>query len=171
VADPFLGQVLTVGFNFAPRGWALCNGQLLPINQNTALFSLLGTQYGGNGTTNFALPNLQGRVPIHFGQGNGLSPYAIGEETGEETHTLNSSEIAAHTHTVAPLASNDERTTDHPAGAYPTTGGVYAATHSSNAPMGLAGSSEVGGQPHTNLQPYLVLNYIIAMQGIFPARS
>ena len=172
--EPFVGQILTVPFNFAPKGWAFCDGQLMAISQNTALFSLLGTFYGGDGKSTFALPNLEGCVPIHVG-GNqpapGLSTYNLGEEGGEDTHTLLSSEIASHMHTVAPLASNDERTTDHPGGAYPTTGGVYAATHNSNAPMGTMFTSDVGGLPHNNLQPYLVLNYIIALQGIFPPRS
>jgi microcystin-dependent protein len=172
VSEPFVGQIMTAGFNFAPTGWALCDGQLLPISQNTALFSLLGTQFGGNGTSNFALPNLQDQVPIGFGQGPGLSDYEIGETLGEENHTLLSSEIPSHMHTVAPLASHDERTTDHPGGTvYPTTGGVYASTHNSNAPMGAYQSSPAGGTPHSNLQPYLVLNYVIAMQGIFPARQ
>jgi microcystin-dependent protein len=171
VSSPFLGQILTVPYNFAPRGWALCNGQLIPISQMTALFSLLGTQYGGNGQTNFALPNLQGRVPVHFGQAQSGSQYEIGEAAGEETHTLIQQEIPAHTHTVAPLASDDERTTDEPGGSYPAMGGVYASTHSSNAPMATGSTSAIGGTPHSNLQPYVVLNYVIAQAGIFPARS
>ena len=173
ISEPFVGQILTVPFNFAPQGWAFCDGQLLPISQNTALFSLLGTFYGGNGQTNFALPNLQGRAPIHVGSGPGpaLSLYNLGEATGEEAHALNVNEIAPHTHTVAPLASDDERTTDRGDGAYPTVGGVYASTHNSNAPMGPTSSSVVGGTPHNNLQPYLALSFVIAMQGIFPPRS
>jgi microcystin-dependent protein len=173
--EPFLGQILTVPYNFAPRGWAFCNGQLLPINQNTALFSLLGTFYGGNGTTNFALPDLQGRVPLHAAgnqPGPGLSAYGVGQPGGEETVTLIPAELAPHSHTVSPLASDDERTTDRPGNAYPTTGGVYASTHNSNAPMGAQSTSPAGGgQAHNNLQPYLVLSYVIAMQGIFPPRS
>lgn len=175
MSEPFLGQILTVPYNFAPRGWAFCNGQLLPISQNTALFSLLGTFYGGNGQSTFALPNLQGNVPVHVGgssgQGPGLSQYDLGEIGGEGTHTLNAAETPSHTHTVAPLASNDERTTDQPGNAYPTTGGVYASTHNSNAPMGAQSTSQVGGQAHENKQPYLVLSYVIAMNGIFPSRS
>jgi microcystin-dependent protein len=171
VSSPFIGQILTVPYNFAPKHWAFCNGQLLPINQNTALFSLLGTQYGGNGQTTFALPDLQGQVPVNFGQGNGLSQYEIGESGGESAHTLTEAEIPSHTHTLAPLASKDERTTDHPSGAYPTTGGVYAATHNSNAPLGATPLTPAGAQAHTNMQPYLVLNYVIALQGIFPARQ
>jgi microcystin-dependent protein len=175
VSEPFLGQILTVPYNFAPRGWAFCDGQLLPINQNTALFSLLGIYYGGNGTSNFGLPDLRGRVPLHAASGQpgpGLSTYVLGQPGGEETHTLNTAGTASHSHTVAPLASDDERTTDHPGNAYPTMGGVYASTHNSNAPMGAQDTSPVGGgQPHGNLQPYLVLSFVIAMQGIFPARS
>jgi microcystin-dependent protein len=172
--DPFVGQILIVPFNFAPTGWAFCDGQLLPIAQNTALFSLLGTTYGGDGKSNFALPNLTGRVPMHIGEsqpGPGLSTHDLGEASGEDTIALLSTEIPAHTHTVVPVASHDERTTDHPSGAYPTTGGVYATTHNSNAPMGQMSTSVQGGAPHNNLQPYLVLNYIIAMQGVFPPRQ
>ena len=175
MSEPFVGQIMTVGFTFAPHGWAACNGQLLPISQNTALFSLLGTFYGGDGRTNFALPNLQGAVPVHVGggsgQGVGLSPYELGESGGEEAHTLTVNEIPSHTHTVSPLASDDERTTDHPGNAFPTMGGVYASTHNSNAPMGVQSTSQVGGQPHSNVQPYLVLNYVIAMLGVYPSRS
>lgn len=175
MSEPFLGQILTVPYNFAPKHWAFCDGQLLPINQQTALFSLLGTFYGGNGVSNFALPDLQGRVPIHVGGssavGPGLSQYDLGESGGEETHALTVNEIPSHTHAVAPLASNDERTTDEPANAFPTTGGTYASTHNSNAPMAAQTTSSVGGQAHENTQPYLVLSYVIAMAGIFPARS
>jgi microcystin-dependent protein len=171
VSEPFVGQIMAAGFNFAPLGWALCDGQLLPISQNTALFSLLGTQFGGDGKSTFALPNLQGRVPLNFGQGPGLSNYSIGESGGSETVTLLQSEIPSHSHTVAPLASDDERTTDHPSGAYPTAGGIYASTPDGNAPMGSTPSSVAGGSSHNNLQPYVVLNYVIAQQGIFPARS
>jgi microcystin-dependent protein len=174
VSEPFVGQILTVPYNFAPKNWANCDGQLLPISQNTALFSLLGTEFGGDGKSNFALPNLDGSVPVGAGagQGPGLSLYDIGESTGEDNHTLLASEIPSHTHTVAPQASHDERTTDHPGGAaYPTTGGVYASTHNSNAPMAAYNSSSVGGTAHNNLQPYLVLTYVISLVGIFPARS
>jgi microcystin-dependent protein len=175
VSEPFLGQILTVPYTFAPKSWAFCNGQLLPISQQTALFSLLGTFYGGNGVSNFALPNLQGSVPVHVGgssgQAPGLSLYDLGESGGEDMHVLTAGETPSHTHAVAPLASNDERTTDHPGNAYPTTGGVYASTQNSNAPMGAQATSQVGGQAHENKQPYLVLNYVIAMAGIFPART
>jgi len=171
VSEPFVGQILTVGFNFAPQGWALCDGQLLPIEQNTALFSLLGTQFGGDGKSTFGLPNLQGSVPLHWGQGPGLTPYSVGESGGSETVALLESEIPSHSHTVSPLASDDERTTDRPGNAYPAKGGIYAATPDSNAPMGSTPTSVAGGSPHNNLQPYLVLNFVIAELGIFPARS
>lgn len=174
MSTPFLGQIITVPYTFAPRNWAFCNGQLLPINQQTALFSLLGTQYGGNGTSNFALPNLQGRVPVHVGgsAGPGLNSYDVGESGGEETHTLDAAEIPSHTHTVSAPASHDERTAHNPGDLYPTSGGIYASTHDSPAPMGPQSTGQAGGnQPHDNLQPYLVLNYVIAMAGIFPARQ
>lgn len=171
MSEPFVGQIMTAGFNFAPLGWAFCNGQLLPISQNTALFSLLGTQFGGDGRTNFALPDFQGTVPVGFGQGPGLSLYDIGEEGGSTTVTLLETEIPSHTHTVSPVASDNERTTDHPSGAYPTMGGIYASTPDGPAPMGSTPSSVAGGSPHDNLQPYLVVNFVIALQGIFPSRS
>jgi len=166
---------MIAGFNFAPLGWAFCNGQVLPISQNTALFSLLGTFYGGDGKSNFALPNLQGQVPLHVGgsgQGPGLSQYDLGESFGTETVTLLSTEIPSHTHTIPPTpASHDERTTDRPAGAYPTTGGVYASSSDSAAPLGQTPTSAAGGQAHNNLQPYLALTFVIALQGVFPARQ
>jgi microcystin-dependent protein len=175
VSEPFLGQILSVPYTFAPRNWAFCDGQLLPISQQTALFSLLGTFYGGNGTSNFALPNLQGSVPIHAAgsqPGPGLSAYEIGESGGTDSVTVLTTEIPSHSHTVAPVASDDERTTDHPGGANPTLGGIYASAADSSAPMGTTASASAGGgAAHNNLQPYLVLNYVIAMAGIFPARS
>jgi microcystin-dependent protein len=167
VAEPFLGTIIIFAGNFAPRGWAFCNGQLLPINQNTALFSLLGTQYGGNGQTTFALPDLRGRAALHFGQGPGLSNYTQGEVAGVENVTLLASQMPAHTH-AQPATAGDE-TTNRPNAAVPARGGVYAnAADGSN----LAGTTSAGGgQPHENRQPYLVLNYIIALEGIFPSRN
>ena len=169
------------GFNFAPRGWALCNGQLLSIAQNTALFSLLGTQYGGNGQTTFALPNLQSRVPIHQGQGQGLSSYVIGQLAGEENHTLISNEMPQHLHQVSPACSAEDANlaaakNNFPATPLSTVGGAavnaYASTASPSTFMGTTNSSIVGGsQPHNNLQPYLVINFCIALQGIFPSRN
>jgi microcystin-dependent protein len=168
MADPFIAEVRIVPFNFAPRGWAFCDGQVLPIAQNTALFSLLGTTYGGNGINTFALPNLQGRAPSHPGQGPGLPTRTLGESSGTESVVLLASEMPPHTHsagvTVAPatranpVAARLGTTIDatYSAGPATATGGVH----------GLAG----GSQPHDNMQPSLVLNFIIALQGIFPPR-
>ena len=172
MAEPFLGEIRIVGFGFAPQGWALCNGQVLSIQQNTALFSLLGTQYGGDGVQTFALPNLQSRVPVHQGQGPGLTPYTIGEVTGAESVTLTQGQIPAHQHSVAPVSSDQAQDTNRPGGAFPTTGGIYASTQGGGAPMAPAVSSPTGGsQPHSNIQPLLVVNFVIALEGIFPSRS
>ena len=158
---------MQVSFNFAPRGWALCNGQFLPINQNQALFSLLGTNFGGNGTTTFALPNLQGRVAL--GQTSG---FTLGQSGGAETHTLQPGEIGTHTHAVTLDASSARETTNRPAGAYFTTGGAYGSS-SSGTPMagGQTSTAAGGGQSHPNVQPFLTLNFIIALQGIFPSQN
>src|SRR5258706_8309523 len=166
MSEPFLSELKLVSFVFAPKGWALCNGQLLPINQNQALFSLLGTTYGGNGQTNFALPNLQGRIPIHMGNG-----FTLGQAFGTTSHTINASETPAHTHLMA--ASNQAANKNI------ATGNVYASApqnlYSNANPAGSmapAAVTNVGGsQPHENLQPYLTLNWIIALQGVFPSRN
>ena len=172
MAEPFLGEIRIVGFGFAPQGWALCNGQVLSIQQNTALFSLLGTQYGGDGVQTFALPNLQSRVPVHQGQGPGLSQYTIGEATGSESITLTQGQIPAHQHSVAPVSSDQQQDTNRPGGAFPTTGGIYSSTQGGGAPMAPAVSSSTGSsQPHSNVQPLLVVNFVIALEGIFPSRS
>jgi len=175
MADQFIGEIRVFPFNFAPSGWALCNGQLLPISQNTALFSLLGTMYGGNGTSNFALPNLQGRAPMSSGQGPGLSIRDQGELGGEQTVTLLVTEIPTHTHTVqCGVAGN----TASPANA--TFGGAgrgrppaYAAFSSSAAvTMSASAVAQTGSsQPHDNMPPYLGLNFCIALTGIFPPRG
>jgi microcystin-dependent protein len=174
MSEPFVGQIQIFGFNFAPQGWALCAGQILPISQNTALFSILGTTYGGDGKSNFALPNLQGRVPIQQGQGSGLTLRSLGEIGGEEFVTLSANQMPGHTH--AANCNNAVGTAYDPAGQVWSqdaggnqeygTGAVVGKHMSSNAVL-QAG----GGQPHNNLQPYLVLNYCIAMQGVFPPRS
>jgi microcystin-dependent protein len=171
MSEPFLGEIRLLPFTFAPAGWALCNGQLLPIAQNTALFSLLGTTYGGNGSTTFALPNLQGAAPMGFGQGPGLSPHDLGETGGSNTVTLLASEMPAHNHAlgVSSAAGTSTTATQVPPfaaiGVPPTN--AFGPTYNM-APMGgLVGS----GLPHENRQPYLALNFCIAMQGIFPARS
>jgi microcystin-dependent protein len=173
MSSPFIAEIRAVCFNFAPRGWAFCNGQLIPISQNTALFSLLGTTYGGNGTTNFGLPNLQGRTPMHWGNGAGLTPRALGETGGATNVTLLASQLPAHSHTVVTVAKAAEATADRAN----ASGNIIAqpsdsayATGTSNATMSPT-TSTGGGQPHNNMQPYLVLNFIIAMQGIFPARN
>lgn len=166
MSTPFLSEIKIVSFNFPPKGWTLCNGQLLPINQNQALFSLLGTTYGGDGRVNFALPNLQGRIPNHLGNG-----FTLGEQGGETAHTLNISELPAHTHT--PLGND----TDPPtlSGATGNLWGHVNGWYSSaagNATMNPACVTATGGnQPHQNMSPYLVLNFIIALQGIFPSQT
>ena len=172
MSEPFVAQIQIVAYTFAPRGWAFCDGQLLPIAQNTALFSLLGTTYGGNGQTNFALPNLQGASPVHMGQGPGLSQYDLGQIGGAATVALASSEMPAHVHQIsgdsspastgvpsstAALGVSDTQTYAPPANLAPM----------SNSTLAVRG----GGTPHNNRQPYLVLNFIIAMQGVFPARN
>lgn len=172
MSNPFLAEIRIFPFSFAPQGWALCDGQLLPISQNTALFSLLGTTYGGNGTSNFALPDLQGRMPMHPSQGAGPSLHNLGETGGSDTVTLLQSEIPVHTHTVN-AASSSVTPLESPTGALPGAGH----TRPYGDPAGLTGMAAtalqtVGGdQPHNNLSPYLVFNFCIAMQGIFPARS
>jgi microcystin-dependent protein len=174
MSEPFLGEIRMFAGNFPPKNWAFCNGQIMPISQNTALFSLLGTNYGGNGTTNFGLPNLQGSTPIHWGQGPGLTQRDIGEIGGSPTVTLLITEMAGHTH--APNANNAAGTEASPAN------GFWAQSSSrdkQNAPgtttplvpmattaMGPAG----GGQAHENMAPYLAVSYIIALAGIFPQR-
>jgi microcystin-dependent protein len=167
--EPYIGEIMLVSFNFAPKGWAMCNGQLLPINQNQALYSILGTTYGGNGTTNFALPNLQGRMPMHAGQGPGLSSHVRGEVSGETSHTLVPGELPSHTHAFR--ASSGAGTTANPANMYlaRSAAGVplYGATANTTM-MSNEISTAGGNQPHPNQQPYLVMNHVIALQGIFP---
>jgi microcystin-dependent protein len=169
--DPFVAEIRIFGFNFAPTGWALCNGQILPLSQNTALFALLGTTYGGDGKSNFALPNLEGSAPMHPGQGAGLSLHDLGETGGTETVTLLESEIPFHSHTLMSNGATANRT--HPEGNAPArvSGAApyaAAATPATLAPEALAPSG--GDQPHNNMQPYLAMNFCIALQGIFPQR-
>ncbi len=165
MSEPFLSEIRMVSFNFPPKGWAFCNGQLLPINQNQALFSLLGTTYGGDGRVNFALPDLRGRTTAHVGNG-----IILGESAGEQTHTLTVAEMAGHTHSVQGNSSSANVATP--------VGNVWAQQVSNpfssqaNASMGPSTVAPIGGsQPHPNLQPYLVVNFIIALQGIFPSRN
>jgi microcystin-dependent protein len=173
MAEPFLGEIRLVGFNFAPNGWAFCNGQILSITQNTALFSLLGTTYGGDGMTTFALPNLQGRVAVHQGNGAGLSPYVIGEIYGVESVTLLVGQLPAHNHGVNASASKGSKAS--PIGEYPASDAAGITAEYGPTPTGLMNPGMIvaagGNQPHENRQPSLVLNYIIAIVGIFPSRS
>ena len=178
--NPFIGQILMVGFNFAPVGWALCNGQLLAIAQYTALFSLLGTTYGGDGVSNFALPNLQSRVAVHQGQGPGLSPYVIGSTGGAENVTLLATQMPSHSHLInvnntpgtVPNPTNNiqaEAATGDPRSSSPISQFTAASPTGTMAPNTVSMSG--GGQPHANIQPYLTINFIIALQGIFPTRN
>ena len=166
MSEPFLSEIKIVSFNFPPKGWALCNGQLLPINQNQALFALLGTTYGGNGQTNFALPNLRGRVPISFNNG-----HSLGEAAGSTSVTINAQTMPQHFHTFN-VTNNDASATapdntvvmsTAPSNMYGPAGNLVA--------MAQTVSSVGGSQPHNNMMPYLVLNFIIALQGIFPAQN
>jgi microcystin-dependent protein len=190
VTDPFVGQIFMFGFNFAPRNHAFCRGQLMPIAQNTALFSLLGTTFGGDGKTTYALPNLQGRAPVGVGQGAGLSAYHLGQEAGAESVTLLPAQMPSHSHAFdannvkGTLRCRDERGNQRgPAGnvlarestgvTAPFAGGTLGAAMAPAA-VALTGAPALvaagGNQPHNNMQPYLVLNYCIALTGVFPAR-
>lgn len=189
MAEPFIGQIIMFAGNFQIRGYAYCNGQTLSIAQNTALFSILGTTYGGNGQTTFALPNLQSRVPVHFGQGAGLSPYSLGQQGGTESTTLNVNQLPAHTHLAT--ATGSQATTAKATLQTPTNGSVLARGVDNTAgavpivysPAGTATNVTLGGAPTVTVgvtggsqpvgivQPYLALNYLIALEGIFPSRS
>ena len=176
MSNPFVGEIRIFGFNFAPTGWALCAGQILPISQNTALFSLLGTYYGGNGTSNFALPNLQGCAPVNQGQGAGLSPYVMGQSGGVSTVTLNANQMPAHNHNVQCLAAGGDSNTPVNHGFAEVTAGrgttnLYAASSDGTTMNATAISSAGGGQPHNNMAPYLAVNFCIALIGIYPARN
>jgi microcystin-dependent protein len=174
MSDPFVAEIRILACNFAPTGWAMCNGQLMPISQNTALFSLLGTMYGGDGKSTFALPNLQGSAPMFWGQGPGLSLYDQGQTGGSDTISLLSSEMPVHNHQASGASGSgptSPATAAWGAGAGRTPPPMYASgspnvNMSANA-LGVAG----GGLPHNNMQPYLVLNFCIAMQGVFPPRQ
>jgi microcystin-dependent protein len=175
VADPFVAEIRIFPFNFAPKGWAFCDGQLLPISQNTALFSLVGTFYGGDGKSTFALPNLQGSVPVHHGQGPGLSQYDVGQLGGSDAVTLLQSEIPAHSHALRAnpqLGDSPSPAADRSIARLGSIN-VYQTTSNANlTPMAAEGLPPAGGsQPHNNLQPYLTLNFCIALQGVFPPRG
>jgi microcystin-dependent protein len=184
MSEPFLSEIKIVSFNFPPKGWALCNGQLLPINQNQALFALLGTNYGGNGQTNFALPDLRGKIPIHFGAAHNL-----GEAAGQSAVTINQQSMPTHTHmlmaSTTPVAATTANSVPGPAGTNKFLAPSIASLQGGQtSPLNLYGNptnlgamapnavSNVGGsQPHNNMMPYLTLNYIIALQGIFPSQN
>ena len=170
MSEPFIAEIKIISFNYPPKGWAFCNGQLLPINQNQALFSILGTTYGGDGRVTFALPDLRSRIPLHTGSG-----FTLGQRAGEENHTVIMSEMPQHAHILqGSLASPNQggTVTNQPSGNMLAAATTDVYTSSSNTTMVPASVSNVGGsQPHTNLQPYLVLNYIIALQGIFPSQN
>jgi microcystin-dependent protein len=170
--QPFVGQIVLYAFDFAPTGWALCQGQLLPISQNTALFSILGTTFGGNGTSNFALPDLRSRIPVHAGQGSGLSNYVLGEQQGTESVTLLTANMPSHGHSA--VGTNNPGDSPTPAGnswATGTGGGnQYAGTAGSQMSaqaLGVTGNS----QPHNNIMPVLAMNYCIALVGLYPTRN
>jgi microcystin-dependent protein len=166
MAEPFLSEIRLMSFNFAPKGWALCNGQLLPINQNQALFSLLGTTYGGDGKVNFALPDLRGRVPIHTGSGHNL-----GDKQGEASHTIIQSEMPQHTHQVR-ASSIATGGNSSPNGRFLGGGNNVYHTPTSLTPISSSTIGSSGGsQPHENMQPYLTLTFCIALQGIFPSQN
>ena len=177
MSDPFLGEIRIFAGNFAPYGWAFCHGQILPIVQNTALFSLLGTIYGGDGRTTFALPNLQGRIPLHFGQGPGLSSRSLGEQIGTESVSLTQNQMPSHSHAGSALNAANAGTNNQPennllgkivrTNLYSTPDAALQNMAEGSLTLQASGS----GQPHSNMQPYLTLNFIIALSGIYPPRS
>ena len=185
MSEPYLGQIEIFAFGFAPRGWALCAGQILPINQNQALFSLLGTNFGGDGVTTFALPDLRGRVPMGQGNGAGLASRTIGQKAGEENHTLSAAETPTHTHPVRVISNpviSTNTTQPGPGVVLAQTAGVdkgnspfavnlYAQDSAPSQAMSGAAIGATGGQPHPNLMPYLTCNLCIALQGVFPSRN
>ena len=173
MADPFVAEIRIFPFNFAPRGWAWCDGQLLPLSQNTALFSLLGTTYGGNGKSNFALPDLQGRAPMHPGQGPGLSLHDLGETGGSETVTLLESEMPSHSHAMRVANDVGEDRIPGPDQVLArSTGGLLYAEPGPLVVMAPEALTMAGGdQPHNNMQPYLTFYFCIALQGVFPPRT
>jgi microcystin-dependent protein len=180
MADPFVAEIRIFPFNFAPKGWAFCDGQILPLSQNTALFSLLGTTYGGDGKSNFALPNLQGSAPMHPGQGPGLSLHDLGESAGEQTVTLLQSEMPFHAHTVGKAVASPPANTTFTTPANnlwsvgPPFGRGTLSIYKAGPPTAAMDSTVIGvtggSLPHNNMQPYLTLNFCIALQGVYPAR-
>jgi len=177
MANPYIGQIEAFAFGYAPKGWALCAGQILPINQYQALFSLLGTTFGGNGTTTFALPDLRGRIANGSGQGLGLQNYALGQQSGGETHTLTLDETPSHSHTVRAVNNAAADGTNIPGPSvtlgvgYSTTGAAVNIYSSDPPTIAMTPLTSTGGQPHENRMPFLGLNYCIALQGVFPSRN
>jgi microcystin-dependent protein len=174
MSSPFIAEIRIFPYTFAPRGWAYCDGRLLSIAQNTALFSLISITYGGNGTTTFALPNLQGRAPLGTGQGPGLTPRVLGEAAGSTNETLTIQQIPSHNHSVA--AANIAGTQSSPAGQYPATDARTSFEYIAGATLNTALASNAvqtagGSQSHSNMQPFLALNFCIALEGIYPSRS
>jgi microcystin-dependent protein len=175
MANPFVAEIRIFPFNFAPTGWAFCDGQILPLSQNTALFSLLGTTYGGDGKSNFALPNMQGNVPMHPGQGPGLSLHDLGETGGSDTVTLLESEIPSHNHAMMTFGGQASGHAPAPNVSFARAVGIDAYSATSTSGLVQMSDSTVapagGDQPHNNLQPYLTLNFCIALQGVYPPRT
>jgi len=176
MSEPFIAEIRIFAGNFAPRGWAFCSGQLLPISQNTALFSLIGTTYGGDGRTTTALPDLQGRPPMHPGQGPGLTNRRLGQKVGAETAALAEAQMPSHTHGVQAVERTQFTVGNdlNPANNYlasPQSGNAYVAAGSQVAMAGAAVENTGGSQPHNNMQPYLAMNFIIALVGVYPSRS
>lgn len=171
MSSPFVGEIRMFGGNFAPAGWAFCSGQLMPISENDVLFTLIGTTYGGDGQQTFALPDLQGRLPVHMGTGGGLSPRTIGENGGVETVTLTTQQIPTHNHVPLAVSGNGNQST--PQGG--VWAGVTTSIYTSNAPStafnSTLGGSTGGNQPHDNLMPYLAISFIISLFGIFPTQN
>ncbi len=171
MSEPFIAEIRIFAGNFAPRGWAFCDGQLLPISQNTALFSLIGTTYGGDGRTTTALPNLQGRAPMHPGRGPGLTSRRLGQRGGVETVTLTEAQMPNHTHTLVGNNENEGEDNDPQNNYTGGDNGIYAAANNLQAMKGNSLVAQGGGQAHNNLQPFLVLTFIIALVGLYPSRS
>ena len=170
-SQPYVGEMMMVGFNFAPVGWAFCDGSLISIAENSVLFQLIGTTFGGDGQQTYALPDLRGRVPVGMGQGSGLSSYVLGQSGGVESVTLNVNQLPSHAHTVNPAASSGEATTNRPDSAFPVVGGYYAGS-TNGSPMGAPTVAATGGGlPHNNIQPVLGINWIISLFGIFPSQN
>lgn len=174
MSEPFLAEVRMVGFNFAPRGWAFCDGQILPISQNQSLYSLLGTTYGGDGRTSFVLPDLRGRTPIHVGRNDGGAEHVLGQKSGEETHTLSVNEMPQHNHPFHAIDEPASGRTDQPAGTFlsKAASDLYSTEVSNLVNVGSGSITNAGGgQAHENIQPFLAVNFCIALRGLFPSRN